>query len=336
MSKSSSSATSSRGSAGGRMRLGWRGGRKGGKSGLDRARANRSRKQGSAKAKRTRATSGPNSSVSSRTCDLQRSLESRLRQRMDVNGSPEYVLTWKYWSMQSGLRISALRASQRRISGRDCGGSQSARLLSERSMGEGSDRLMTGWPTPDSSVMQDGEGLDTWLKRRGELKLKHGNGNGCGTPLTMAAQMAGWGTPSSTERSGQGEKNISLMQQVRRFVTGWPSPNAIGDTTGGGSFQVGSQEQSAVEAPIGSELCVETARHGYANGNGRFWHDSVLIPCCDGRSRRVGTGIQPLATGISARMGKLRGAGNAIVPQVAAEFIMSYMDVAGIASGKAR
>jgi len=35
-------------------------------------------------------------------------------------------------------------------------------------------------------------------------------------------------------------------------------------------------------------------------------------------------------------MGKLRGAGNAIVPQVAAEFIMSYMDVAGIKRGESR
>jgi DNA (cytosine-5)-methyltransferase 1 len=34
-----------------------------------------------------------------------------------------------------------------------------------------------------------------------------------------------------------------------------------------------------------------------------------------------------LAHGIPGRVGLLRGAGNAIVPQVAAEFIAAYMDV---------
>jgi hypothetical protein len=35
---------------------------------------------------------------------------------MDVNGSPEFALTWKHWDMPAGLPICALRASPRRIS----------------------------------------------------------------------------------------------------------------------------------------------------------------------------------------------------------------------------
>ena len=36
--------------------------------------------------------------------------------------------------------------------------------------------------------------------------------------------------------------------------------------------------------------------------------------------------LQPLAHGVSARVGKLRAAGNSITPQVAAEFIRAYLD----------
>ena len=39
------------------------------------------------------------------------------------------------------------------------------------------------------------------------------------------------------------------------------------------------------------------------------------------------TGIQPLAHGIPNRVGTLRGAGNAIVPQVAAEFVRAFMEI---------
>jgi hypothetical protein len=45
------------------------------------------------------------------------------------------------------------------------------------------------WPTPDASVAQLGEMAETWLPRMEILKAKHGNGNGHGMPLTMAAQL---------------------------------------------------------------------------------------------------------------------------------------------------
>jgi DNA (cytosine-5)-methyltransferase 1 len=47
----------------------------------------------------------------------------------------------------------------------------------------------------------------------------------------------------------------------------------------------------------------------------------VWLPCTDGKARPAKPGIQPLAHGVPGRVGKLRAAGNAIVPQVAAEFI---------------
>jgi DNA (cytosine-5)-methyltransferase 1 len=82
------------------------------------------------------------------------------------------------------------------------------------------------------------------------------------------------------------------------------------------------------------------------------WADIEWLWCADGKARPTKSGLFPLANGISGRMavgmsgaeaaanggelvheynrnGALRGIGNAIVPQVAAEFIrevMSEMD----------
>jgi DNA (cytosine-5)-methyltransferase 1 len=58
-------------------------------------------------------------------------------------------------------------------------------------------------------------------------------------------------------------------------------------------------------------------------GSADFW-DGEYIPCADGKARRVEPGIQ--AHGIPNRVGILRGAGNAIVPQVAAEFVTAFME----------
>jgi DNA (cytosine-5)-methyltransferase 1 len=59
----------------------------------------------------------------------------------------------------------------------------------------------------------------------------------------------------------------------------------------------------------------------------RPWDELEWIACSDGKTRPTQSGIFPLANGISGRVGRLRAYGNAIVPQVAAEWIkivMSY------------
>lgn len=53
------------------------------------------------------------------------------------------------------------------------------------------------WPTPAASIAQDGETPETWEARRQRLLEKGINGNGAGTPLTIAA--ARWPTPTSTD-----------------------------------------------------------------------------------------------------------------------------------------
>ena len=56
------------------------------------------------------------------------------------------------------------------------------------------------------------------------------------------------------------------------------------------------------------------------------WAKSEWLPCADGKSRRIEPGLAPLAHGIPARVVRLRGYGNAIVPQVAAAFVSAYME----------
>ena len=54
----------------------------------------------------------------------------------------------------------------------------------------------------------------------------------------------------------------------------------------------------------------------------------TIIQCSDGKARRIPVepSLFPLAHGLPGRVGLLRGAGNAIVPQVAATFIRAYME----------
>ncbi len=117
-------------------------------------------------AKQMSDTSGPISAASSRSAALQSSLESRLRARLDVNGSPEYALTWKHWDMLSGPPICALRGRARRISVRET----------------------TGWPTP---VVNDATGSQ-YAYSRGDHSKKV-------LKLPGAAQMAGWPTPTARD-----------------------------------------------------------------------------------------------------------------------------------------
>lgn len=77
-----------------------------------------------------------------------------------------------------------------------------------------------------------------------------------------------------------------------------------------------------------------TDRYGSAaisdGGTGGAWDRFDILPCRDGKARRVESGTFPLAHGVPGRVGLLRGYGNAIVPQVAAEFIQACEESFGV------
>lgn len=66
-----------------------------------------------------------------------------------------------------------------------------------------------------------------------------------------------------------------------------------------------------------------------ATGRGNFWDASRWHYCLDKKYRRVPleSEIFPLAPGLPARVGLLRGAGNSIVAPLAAQFIKAYLEV---------
>jgi len=57
-----------------------------------------------------------------------------------------------------------------------------------------------------------------------------------------------------------------------------------------------------------------------------FWSNAEWIYCRDGKWRATEPGTSPLVNGAAARVGRLRGYGNAIVAPVAEAFIRAYMD----------
>jgi DNA (cytosine-5)-methyltransferase 1 len=69
-------------------------------------------------------------------------------------------------------------------------------------------------------------------------------------------------------------------------------------------------------------------QHGHARCSGAtgFWADCDWLSCRDGKTRPVESGTFPLAHGATARVGRLRAYGNAIVPQAAQALIEAYLE----------
>ena len=66
-----------------------------------------------------------------------------------------------------------------------------------------------------------------------------------------------------------------------------------------------------------------TGPRGLVNG---FWAEADWIWCRDGKFRPIEPGVAPLATGITNRVGKLRGYGNALTAEVAKGFIEAFIE----------
>jgi DNA (cytosine-5)-methyltransferase 1 len=120
----------------------------------------------------------------------------------------------------------------------------------------------------------------------------------------------------STPPSGEDERRRQL-QTV--------NASAIGDMGDSDSARHairmggGGDDASTIGTTTG-QAAIET---GATRG---FWSGAEWIACSDGTARPIEPGTFPLAHGVPARVGRLRGYGNAIVPQVAQAFIESYLE----------
>jgi len=185
------SATSSPESEAGVSPCGSPDGQMTGPCGQDRPHANRSAQQGNSSAKTTSGISHQSGSTSSASADLQSRLESRLRQRLDTDGSMIYRMSWKQKTTPSGRSYFQLVASAR------------------RTLGSGSGLLRSGWATPTTRDHKDGAeclnvpinsllGREVWL---------------AGWPTTRANDSTGAKSPPN--RQG----GLSLKTAVRLIET---------------------------------------------------------------------------------------------------------------------
>ncbi|WP_282603056.1 DNA cytosine methyltransferase [Paracoccus sp. PARArs4] len=92
-----------------------------------------------------------------------------------------------------------------------------------------------------------------------------------------------------------------------------------------GALQRGRQHRCEPQDGEAGGL-VDGADPAGANATDGVWRDPDWLLCRDDRWRPVEPGTFPLADGIPGRMGLLRGYGNAIVPPLAAKFVMAFME----------
>ena len=120
-----------------------------------------------AKEQTTSATSGPHGSNLFSSADLTLSLANKLKAQLNTDGSILFNMTWREKVTASGLSVSLLRASVRRISDTDC----------------------TSWRSPQRS---DGEG--------GVMEIRPGTAGKY--KLRDEAHLASWPTTSTRDHKG--------------------------------------------------------------------------------------------------------------------------------------
>ena len=113
-----------------------------------------------------------------------------------------------------------------------------------------------------------------------------------------------WPTPTKDEAGGTPEQFLA-RKETERGVRSIIDCAEFGGPAG--KLVNAASEQAGIPG------CSRQSRSAY-------W-DCDWLPCTDGKARPVEPGTFPLAHGIPGRVGRLRAYGNAIAPQVAAEFI---------------
>jgi hypothetical protein len=196
ISEDSSNAISLLESGDGHLQLGLPDGVTTEECGLDHHHASHSQLQETKKEKTMNDTYGQPSLISSASASLQSSLESRLRQQLDTDGSAIYKLTWKQKATPAQWQYCQLAASVPRIKGIDSSMSPS------------------DWPTPRATEIE--EDYDKYLERMRNSKHTKNQGKTKPNNVSMAASLVevkGWATPNTMDHMAL-RSDEALLRQV--------------------------------------------------------------------------------------------------------------------------
>lgn len=141
-----------------------------------------------------------------------------------------------------------------------------------------------------------------------------GTWDDAGAELHRGGEAGGLGDGAS---GGRRERGGTTQPGRGGYADGAESIGGLGDGDDQRLEGWGISRERAGEQP---------ARTAGASG----WANPIWHPCRDGKARPIPAerALFPLVDGVQpGRVGMLRGAGNAIVPQVAAAFIGAYLDV---------
>jgi len=94
-----------------------------------------------------------------------------------------------------------------------------------------SESASSSWPTASASLVNDGESEESWEARRQRNLAKGINGNGQGTPLTMAAQTWPTARQEDGESCGNHPDAMDSLTGATRNWELWRTPDGVG--TGG-------------------------------------------------------------------------------------------------------
>jgi DNA (cytosine-5)-methyltransferase 1 len=169
---------------------------------------------------------------------------------------------------------------------------------------------LSGWQDPER------EDIERYLGRDGTAHRDSSLADGGGIGLDTRSGSPLGGEPTERGQAGSDAGNSGSLHgdvaDTDRGGSGAERGDA-GQVRGLSSEERGPEDGAPVSGGSGGEY-------------GGHWGHALWATGSDGKARRVEPSIQLLAHGVPARVGKLRAFGNAIVPQVAAQVMMSFLE----------
>jgi len=136
--------------------------------------------------------------------------------------------------------------------------------------------------------------------------------------LWIAARLADSDDTGSQGRERVPECADQFVARAGSVAGGMAESNSAGSQPGSAAPET-TRYGNPAQSTSGAD------RHEPTSATHSGWDSSDWLYCRDGKWRPVEPGLKPLADGVPARVVRLRGYGNAIVPQVAVEVIRELM-----------